>query len=363
VERLIEFGGNGADTALPEPNTANLDRAVDALAEVLRETGKYAFDLGDREASEIAALYELWAEHVLYATPPPNIPMVAALRNGRRDWVGLRHFVSGHRQCEHTYITQTLAGIREVIPQTLEGMRSALLGGAAADRQIQGEMTNLKQVAECGSVDALRREALSVVEAVGEIVEARHRLVSRQIEALQAQLNDLNQQLSVARAESSLDPLTRLDNRKAFDAHLAETLELRDSFQTSACLLLIDADHFKTINDTYGHGVGDIVLKALANCMVRTFVSQEDCVARYGGEEFAVILRDVYLDDAQRLAERLLETVRATHVETDGEAVHFTISIGIADLLPCENASDWLERADDALYRAKQTGRDRLVVA
>jgi diguanylate cyclase (GGDEF)-like protein len=127
-------------------------------------------------------------------------------------------------------------------------------------------------------------------------------------------------------------------------------------------LVMIDVDHFKAFNDAYGHPVGDLVLRAVADALARAFPRRSDVVARYGGEEFAVILSDAGLEDVPVLERRLLSAIRHLAVDADGRRFGVTASAGIAVAAPSETPSELLARADRALYAAKHGGRDRVVV-
>jgi diguanylate cyclase (GGDEF)-like protein len=157
--------------------------------------------------------------------------------------------------------------------------------------------------------------------------------------------------------------LTQLANRRAFDAFVLRALRLRDEFQQVSTLVLFDADHFKRINDDFGHPTGDVVLRRIADTLVRSFPRRSDFVGRYGGEEFAVILADVPAPAARQLVERSLTSVRDQRIEHQGAVLRVTLSAGIAELRTGESVEGWLGRTDAALLRAKQTGRDRSVVA
>ena len=124
---------------------------------------------------------------------------------------------------------------------------------------------------------------------------------------------------------------------------------------------MVDVDHFKMINDNYGHPQGDEVLRVLANCLVRTAPRRGDFVARYGGEEFAVVLGDTPLDGATLVARRIVEAVRRLTIDLDAESLTITVSVGIAQLDADEQLATWLARADQGLYQAKQQGRNRWV--
>ncbi|MCS6776656.1 MAG: GGDEF domain-containing protein [Chloroherpetonaceae bacterium] len=341
---------------------SNLDQAVDILAAVLRVSGYHAFDLSDRTAQEISALYEQWAQHVLFATPPPGESLPPP-GHGLRDWSGLYRFVIGHRSQEYREIQRALADTRDLIPQALESLQFVLSHQRSTEAQVLERLAYLRSAAHSRDLETLRREILQTVLAIGHLLAQQQQQQEQQILALQQQLTELREQLQQARAESARDPLTGLDNRKAFEAHLERTLRWSQASGHPACLVLIDADHFKRINDTYGHTVGDLTLITLANCLSRTFLRQDDCVARYGGEEFAVVLRDAVQKDVCRLLDRLFQAVRASRIPTNDGALQFTISAGLAQVRPGETVTQWIERADDALYCAKQSGRDRYACA
>ena len=154
------------------------------------------------------------------------------------------------------------------------------------------------------------------------------------------------------------DPLTALPNRRAFERGMA-LLRLNRS---EAALLIIDLDHFKDINDTYGHAAGDYVLQRVALAL-RTHVRQRDLVARLGGEEMAVLLPDTNLARARQIAGRLRRAVESLRIEWDGEMIGVTASIGVAVNRGDVPAEQMFARADMALYAAKRDGRNRVSVA
>jgi diguanylate cyclase (GGDEF)-like protein len=170
-----------------------------------------------------------------------------------------------------------------------------------------------------------------------------------------------------ARAEDKLeelattDSLTGLKNRRKFDAEIETEWRRAARQKTPLALLMIDADHFKAYNDTYGHQAGDQVLVGIAICISDTVRRAGDCAARYGGEEFAVLLPGCSADDALVVA----ESIRRKVVQwSDGPTVN-TVSIGVASVTPTP-AMDWsmlVQAADKALYAAKAAGRDRCAVA
>jgi len=169
--------------------------------------------------------------------------------------------------------------------------------------------------------------------------------------------------LMAVREKVNLNALTQLHNRGAFDEVLARQIDFSFLSGQPVALLMLDLDNFKMINDTYGHPAGDLVLQTVANAIVRVFPRRSDFIARYGGEEFAVILVDVKSSDLAALGERVLEAVRNLSIDYQDNNIQLTCSAGIAACTPEDTAETLLIRSDQALYMAKQTGRDRTVFA
>ncbi|MEC9314332.1 MAG: GGDEF domain-containing protein, partial [Pseudomonadota bacterium] len=160
------------------------------------------------------------------------------------------------------------------------------------------------------------------------------------------------------------DSLTGLRNRRFFDDAHARDIQLAKRNQSSLSLLVCDIDHFKRFNDEFGHDAGDAALQAVAEALQQYF-RESDIPCRFGGEEFVVLMRDAGLDDALAKAERLREAVQALDISYRGEKLsHLTISIGVSSLSDRDtDAETLLRQADQALYAAKQQGRNRVISA
>jgi two-component system cell cycle response regulator len=158
---------------------------------------------------------------------------------------------------------------------------------------------------------------------------------------------------------SVTDPLTGAGNLRHMTTTLAREVERATRFERPLALLLLDLDHSKRVNDTYGHTVGDAVLRELAR-RLHEAVREVDTVARYGGEEFVVICPETDAEGAARLAQRVCETVRESDFIVGEDSVSVTVSVGVASLPINGIASgDLVRSADDALYAAKHAGRDQ----
>lgn len=161
------------------------------------------------------------------------------------------------------------------------------------------------------------------------------------------------------RMAAKLDALTEVMTRRAFDTRLQRVLEAPGKDVSS--VILLDIDHFKSVNDTFGHGVGDLVLKAVAG-MVSGLLRHGDAFARLGGEEFAILMPGASAEAAEDMAAQIQQALQTLSLpQLQGRRV--TLSLGIAQRLEGETGADWIERADRALYRAKSQGRDRIAFA
>ncbi|MGD8843446.1 MAG: GGDEF domain-containing protein [Gammaproteobacteria bacterium] len=158
------------------------------------------------------------------------------------------------------------------------------------------------------------------------------------------------------------DPLTGTYNRAALDEMLRQELSQARRQDSCCALLMLDIDHFKAINDKYGHIIGDCALKALAN-MARSCKRDGDLLFRYGGEEFVILVRDTGCEGAVLLAERIRQTLEANPCHCSGGRFAMTVSIGIGVLGADDTPVSLFARADQALYNAKRNGRNQVCVA
>jgi diguanylate cyclase len=219
---------------------------------------------------------------------------------------------------------------------------------------------------------ALRRDGKSfeILQAVAHQTRQVDKTVTRlseQLDSYHQQISYLQNELKKARDQSFTDGLTRVSNRLHFEQILIELASAVDAGDASEpfCLMMVDLDQFKQINDRHGHRVGDEILVLIAG-ILKSCIKSRDTVARYGGDEFAVILPKTTLDEALFLAEELGNRVRTRDIRAKPSGTsfgHMTVSIGVAEYHKGETSSSLVDRADGALYRAKQSGRDRYSTA
>lgn len=171
--------------------------------------------------------------------------------------------------------------------------------------------------------------------------------------------NSIEKQHQLLEQLATKDSLTGVGNRRAMDEVLARTIKQQARAASRVSLILLDLDHFKKINDDLGHIAGDQILIRFAK-LIEKRLRQTDCFFRFGGEEFVIVPLPMDLDSAITLCEKLRELTQASQLV---ESRELTISLGVAEYVAGETAEAWIHRADQALYRAKETGRNRVIAA
>lgn len=193
------------------------------------------------------------------------------------------------------------------------------------------------------------------LEKANKDLEEARRLVRRktvEVKAIMAQAEEV----------SHVDELTCLPNRRQIIKNLQNEVDRAERYKTSLSISMVDIDHFKNVNDSYGHTVGDQVLFKLAN-ILQNSIRNPDTVGRYGGEEFLVVLPNTKLKHAAGQAARICKHIREADIDI-GEPLQLTVSIGVAEYRhELENWQKFLSRADLALYAAKNNGRDKWVIS
>jgi diguanylate cyclase len=170
----------------------------------------------------------------------------------------------------------------------------------------------------------------------------------------------LSQELRQVRVLSLTDELTELPNRRAFMQRLDEELQRARRYKSNFCVAMVDLDHFKRINDSYGHAAGDVMLRKYANNIL-SVLRRSDMVARYGGEEFAIIFPNTSLDEAQQALEKVRARAVKTTIEYNNNQIHVPgFSAGLVQCDSSEDADSLINHADQMLYNAKEKGRDRI---
>ncbi len=217
---------------------------------------------------------------------------------------------------------------------------------------------------EAESVQEIREVVSRIVDQARAFGEKSAR-VEEGLDTVQMELESLRAVLSLLQDEVRRDELTGISNRKAFDESLARQISLSRRRNRVFSLIMVDIDHFKKVNDTYGHLIGDEILRYVAQ-RIDARVRHEDVAARFGGEEFIVLLPETIGDAAYQVAEGIRAAFECTclnHESGDKMPGTVTVSAGVAEYRYGESAHDLVERVDSALYRAKNAGRNQVCIA
>lgn len=274
-----------------------------------------------------------------------------------------RQFFSAYRLDETAYVQKSFEEFRGIVWDLVDQLSEDMSETEKEDAEIRHHLEELKEAVETNSIDYLKSESRKFIDCYVEKQFKKQKRASTRMKSIRKNLNVVKKQLTEANDTMRLDHLTSALNRKSFDEYCTQFYKLHSSGQQPLSLMMLDIDHFKKINDTFGHPIGDFVLKELVKVLKDVFHREADVVARVGGEEFAIILPDYTTDMALKKAEELMSKVRAAVFVHEEHKLTFTVSIGISQLCTGEEIAGWIKRADLALYNSKNTGRNRATVA
>ena len=227
------------------------------------------------------------------------------------------------------------------------------------------EATDLDQIKEL--VQTHIDTVLTHMETHRETEQLRYDAAKAEIATVTAKLNDveseadaLRTRIHEERSQAQTDALTGIPNRLAWEEQLEQEIARWKRFNTPLVLVIWDVDHFKKVNDTFGHKAGDKVLRTIARNLAGS-IRETDFIARYGGEEFVHLMTGAELENCVAVADKLRGKIEATGFHFREQAVTITVSCGVTQFRDGDSSESWFERADRALYKAKQAGRNRCV--
>jgi diguanylate cyclase len=250
--------------------------------------------------------------------------------------------------------------LRNLLEDTAQSASSASIQAAEFGHSLEGHAKVLASPQEPEKLRQVVDDMLSGTRKMQSVTQT----LSAKLQARTNEVNALTESLRRAQSEALLDSLTGLKNRRGLERAVEDLLREPPGLQGSA-LLLADIDHFKVVNDTYGHVLGDKVIRAVAH-VLRSSIKGRDVAARLGGEEFAILLPQTSLTGAAAVAEQIRGTVEQGRIcRPDGnESIgQVTLSVGVAAARPGDTLEALLERADAAMYAAKRAGRNRISLA
>jgi hemerythrin len=280
---------------------------------------------------------------------------------------GARHSLSNPAKIILSFLTAWLCLHILGTDQLLARQVALIADGHTPAQAYEEELRRPRDNSAEAMIKALRNTYQVVSRLSLELISA-NRLLEDRVAARTAELQRANEALVVANQKlevhSQTDGLLGIANRSYFDARLADEWNHASRTQTAIGLLMVDVDYFKNYNDLYGHLAGDACLQAVAGVAASRMVRVTDLLARFGGEEFVVVLPNTSIEGAQKVALGICEAVSALNIPhgASSAAEHVTVSVGVASAIPDREAApeSLIDRADQALYTAKQQGRNRV---
>lgn len=320
--------------------------------------------MGQHDAGFHPWTYAVFYEHVAGINPGLNLAMAEALSTSARlDDATVERLYRAHVAEVGADEAERIQGdMQRVMSDIVESAaRTGEAAGAFGEQleQLNGALDKEPDSPTLGpQVQSARVGTVAMRDSVSAL--------QNQVTQSQREIEQLRADLLRSREEATLCPLTKILNRRGFEQRLDAMLQQRPAPGSAHCLILLDIDHFKRVNDTHGHPVGDKVLEGVGAVLRSVPLEPGMACARWGGEEFAILLPGSNLNKAVQLAEAVRTRTRGIRLRnraTQAVELTITLSAGVAAWHPGDSAADLVHNTDQALYRAKANGRDRVLVA
>jgi diguanylate cyclase len=256
-------------------------------------------------------------------------------------------------------IEETKLAIHGLVRNLAECVTDLLESNASYDSKMAGHKTAIQKAMTLAGLEEIERLLLGEIEEVRQSGQ-RYRA---QLDQAHARIREQNELMERIQADARIDHLTQLPNRRALDARLGEEFERARRYGNIFSIAILDIDHFKAVNDSWGHVAGDKLLQLVA-MMIQKNIRLNDMAARYGGEEFALVLAETKARPARTVAEKIRRVIEASALMHERTTIRVTVSAGVGEVDPQRDSLETLlNRVDAALYRAKQSGRNRVELA
>lgn len=261
-----------------------------------------------------------------------------------------------------------------VSPQEIEALERSkviihglMLSVSESVEAFTGDVANYSTALDAHKAAIKKAMTLAAIKEVERVmleeVESMRKLSGQyrtQLESAQVTIQRQREEMQRLSADATLDFLTKIPNRRTLDKRLSEEFARFKRYNTVFSLAMLDVDHFKRVNDTLGHIAGDRILRAVAT-IAQEQKRETDFLGRYGGEELALLLPETELPQARMVAEKLRKKLEGSRFNYEGTSVHVTLSAGVAQVQTTDKeVAEAVARADAALYRAKESGRNRV---
>ncbi|MBK1681057.1 GGDEF domain-containing protein [Rhodocyclus tenuis] len=332
------------------------NESIEKSAEYLRQ----ALPLMSRQAAALHPVsYAIWYEYVSGRNPALRASIDQLTRNGAvLDEAATTELFRKHvAELDEQLVKRVSDDFNKIMSDMNQSAEQASDHADRFGNALEQWSATQAQSPSAGDTGKLLLQTREMQQSIATMKES--------LEESRNEIERLRKEVSRAREDALIDSLSGLKNRRGFDKALAACLGAPDSGEPGPSLLIVDIDHFKHVNDRYGHLSGDRVIRIVAQ-ILKENVKGRDTAARYGGEEFAILLPDTPLAGAAHLAEKIRATVEKLIIKRASSKeplAKITVSLGVASYSAGESASDFIARADAALYAAKNQGRNRVNIA
>lgn len=354
VKKLLEqFDVDWAKNGEKSAGTPDLNDERATLLFVIDTLNKHLFEVDKHSVRKVREALDNFAKGLLHPGEEESDKLLFRFRQ----------FFASYRIDEYTYVQNSFDDFKRIIWDFADQLSEDLKVEKAKDGEVNTSLDGLREAVESNSIDVLRAKSREFINLYIEHQSKKDDRRTKRIQSIRKNLDTVKKQLTEANHSMRNDHLTDVFNRLSFDEQLRNLWRLHELSKHPSCLLMVDIDHFKKVNDSYGHDIGDLVIKECANLLRETFNRPQDFVARIGGEEFAVLLSEDTPEAAQKRADEALNRIRKEALIHENLQIRFTVSMGLASLREGETPEQWYKRADTALYQAKHGGRNRLVIS
>ena len=341
---------NGSDSPANIPLISE-DKAT--LIYMIDVYNKHLFEVEKHSVRKVREKLDSMAKDLVNPDPKEN----------EKTLFEIRQFFSSYRIDEYSYVQNTFDDFKRIVWDFADQLSEDLQFENSNEKHLETHLKDLKEAVEANSIDLLRLKSRNFINSYVEYQSVKNEMRKKRVAHTKKNLDSVKKQLMEANNNLNVDHLTAANNRKSFDEYLKKLVQLNKLNGGQVSIIMLDIDFFKKINDSYGHDIGDFVLKECVQILKQVFNKEQEMVARIGGEEFVVVLPNHSTEHAIVRAEEAQKRIRNEAFIQGKIDIRFTVSMGIAQLLENENISEWLKRADLALYQSKNSGRNKYTVA
>lgn len=339
-------GASNFDSSLASEELGTVIHMLDTYS-------KLAFDIENKDVRKTREEFDLLLRQLVNGQP----------QQLNDSLFSVRQFFNSYRIEETRYVQKSFDDFRSIVWSLVDQLSEDLRDDRKEDQELGDCLEKLREAVEANDVPDIKTESLNFISKYTQIHAGRQKRKNKRAENVKKNLNSVKKQLLEANDNLHRDHLSGAHNRKSFDEQLKQASNLSQMSDTPCSLLLIDIDHFKKINDSYGHDIGDFVIQECVRVLQEVFDDEGAIVARVGGEEFAVLLPNTNLDQTCFKAHRALERFRKESYVKEDMKLTFTVSMGVSQISQNETVDHWYKRTDQALYASKHNGRNQITQA